>query len=152
MKKFLIALLFGAACSVSGEQIASKGNRIILDESCSNIWLDIEWVPSNEQTEKAVTALGQFLNDDEALKKSSERLAGEVLKIREHFGEYRVQFSGVIEDGKKYIHCNFFPAVRSFPDWEHQYVCVFDSGFWYWNILYDPLTGELSRFQINGYT
>lgn len=147
----LILFLFGVICSGFGEQLVSTQNRVILAESSSNLWLDIEWVPTEEQTEKAIDAIERFLNNDESLKKQGKRQAEEAVKIRNHFGEYRAQFAGVIEEGGQYIHCNFFPAARYFSDWENKFISVFDSGFWYWNALYDPLTGELVRFQINGY-
>ena len=153
MKKFavLMILIFGATFAGFAQQTISKENQVIL--SNTSWWSEIKWTPTEEQTAKALTAIEQLLNDPEALKKFSERATSSADKIRIHFPEYGVQFYGVIKGGEKYICCNFFSAntTTSSADWKQHPVKVYDGGFWYWSILYDPSTGKLSGLKINGY-
>jgi len=81
----------------------------------------------------------------------------QIAEILKHRKQYRVQFLGLYRDGRKVIHCNFFP-IR-FPEekqddaayWKREIVEVMDGGFWYWRIDYDPQTGRSSNFLVNGY-
>ena len=151
MKKFTVMtmLILGTACSRISQQTIPKENQVIL--SNTSCWSEIKWTPTEEQTVKALVSIEQLLNGPDALKKFGERQAKEVAEIREHFAGYRVQFCGVIEDGRRRIHCNFFRADEDTPYWKNNYVLVFDGGAWYWNISYDSETGEFFSFWINGY-
>lgn len=147
----LILIILGITDPCHAESLVSKENRVILNESCESPWIDIQWVPSDEQTDDALTVITRFLNEDESVNAYGRQQALAAAEIRKHSGDYRVQFSGIIENDINYIQCNFFPVGRTFSsDWRTEYICAFDSGFWYWNILYDPATKEVSRFQING--
>jgi hypothetical protein len=147
-----MSIFLGVACSGFTAPLIPKENQTILDSACSSVWIDVEWVPTENETVKALEGIGRFFTDGESLGKLETRQRSEAVKIRNHLADYRVQFAGATEDGKNYIHCNFFPAGRSFSsDWKTEYICVFDSGFWYWNALYDPCGGKTVRFQINGY-
>jgi hypothetical protein len=152
----LTVLILGVAACGLGQTIL-KENQTILKENQTVIYglaglSETKWLPTEEQTSQALNTITQFLNDPKEPQKFGRRHAKEAIRIREHYSEYNVQFAGVIKDGKKYILCNFLQADDSFtPHWKTQYVFVFDGGFWYWRILYDPETGELIDFQINGY-
>ncbi len=145
----LITLLFALGFQSFGQQTIPDQNQVILSTSC---WSKVEWIPSEKQTAQALASIEQLLDNPEALRKFGRRHAKEGARIQEHYSGYNVQFAGVIKNGKKYIHCNFLRAQSSLGrNWETQYVFVFDGGFWYWRILYDPETGELIDLQINGY-
>jgi len=68
---------------------------------------------------------------------------------------YRVQFVGIIRDGRKVIWCNFFPVAGKgkdeFQNWRKERIVVDDGGFFYWQIEYDPEADKCSRFYSNGY-
>jgi hypothetical protein len=120
-------------------------NRVILTSG--------EWVPSVEQTENAVAAIDSFLKKQ--LRHQGYK-ACEIRKILAYARNYRVQFVGRVLNKRNVIWCNFFPADSGNPQDEFKYwrktaVEVFDGGFWFWQIKYDPATGKCSNFISNGY-
>lgn len=145
----LTTLILGIV-SPSLSQTVPKENQVILSDAKD--WPEIKWTPTEKQTAKALTAIEHFLNDPKALKPFGDWTTKEIAKIKEHFTEYRVQLGGVVKDNKEYIFCNFFKpsGLTEFQNWKQQPVIVDDGGFWYWSILYNPETGELSSLEING--
>jgi hypothetical protein len=80
----------------------------------------------------------------------------EIPKILVHFQEYRRQYVGVLESGRKTIWCNFFPESETREgdatnNWRTWYVVVMDGGFWYWAIECDVESLRCARFRSNGY-
>ena len=107
------------------------------------------WKPSEEDTQKALTAIQAYLEKPTA---TNAWTLGEIKKILAHTKHYRVQFKGVVVDGRKLIYCNFFPADsgQEFKSWKELVVLVCDGGFDFWQIYYDPKTGECLEFMSNG--
>lgn len=149
MKTTLVLLLALLVLDVhvfaSGDTVIAQTNRVILSSG--------GWKPSADETQTALMAIQSFL---ERPTSTNDWSKGEIKKIRIHLKEYRVQFVGVVRDGKKVIWCNFFPAPRkgekdSFQYWQRQAIMVDDGGFWYWQIEYDPSTGKCLKFMSNGY-
>jgi hypothetical protein len=72
-------------------------NRVILASG--------NWIPASVDVHKCLIAIQSFLEHPEALDEYSR---DDVKRILAHSREYRVQFVGVIRDGKKVIWCNCF--------------------------------------------
>ncbi len=105
------------------------------------------WKPSADEAKKALAAIQSFLERPS----TNEWERAEIPKILQHTREYRVQFVGVVRDGKRLIWCNFFPARDGgFKNWQREEVRVLDGGFWFWQIEYDPETGKCLNFSSNG--
>jgi hypothetical protein len=118
-------------------------NRVILKSG--------DWSPAPEDVPKCLLAIQTFLEHPGELDDYSK---GDVKSILSRTKDYRVQFVGVIKDGKKVIWCNFFPAPHDgldiFPDWKEQTAKIHDGGAWFWHIYYDPSTEKCSGFKANG--
>ena len=103
------------------------------------------WKPSTEQTQKALVSVQAFLNQSKH---------HDIPKILANTKNYRVQFVGVLRNGKKVIWCNFFPAPDKddeFHYWKRDKVEVMDGGFSFWQIDFDPTKNSCSEFKVNGY-
>jgi hypothetical protein len=146
MKKLLLLFAFAAMqslCLAGLDTDIATTNRVILTSG--------DWSPSQDDIPKALVAIQSFLDNTSGLDHPSK---ADVKMILGHTKNYRVQFLGVMHDGKKAIWCNFFPAPRNdkdrFPYWKEKKVRVEDGGAWYWRIYYDPSTQKCSGFDANG--
>lgn len=119
-------------------------NRVILKSE--------SWTPTADQTQKALVSVQSFLSKPAT---TNAYQLGEIKKILANGKNYRVQFVGMIRDGRKVIWCNFFPAANvgkdEFQDWQKARIMVDDGGYYYWEIEYDPATDKCSSFSSNGY-
>jgi hypothetical protein len=126
----LLALLLVQTRAVAGlETDIPQTNRVILAAA--------KWQPAKEQTQKALTAIQSFLEHPTS---TNTWVLGEIKKILAHTKDYRVQFTGVIEAGRKVIRCNFFPAPAAAPKgafdyWKREEVDVMDGGFGFWRTI-----------------
>jgi len=99
---FILALTLLQTFAYAGiEADISKENRVILTLGA--------WTPSAEETQKALVAIQVFLEKPAS---TNDWANGEIKKILANTKKYRVQFVGVIRDGKKVIWCNFFPVPQ----------------------------------------
>lgn len=141
----LLALLLVDTWAMAGlEADIPQTNRVILAGA--------KWQPTKEQTHKALAAIQAFLGHPNS---TNSWVIGEIKKISGNTRNYRVQFIGATEDGRKMIRCNFFPAPAAaaqgaFESWKREEVNVLDGGFWFWRIYYDPDTGKCLNFSSNG--
>ena len=144
--KCIVILLFALAIlesrAVAGlDTDIPQTNRVVLSSG--------RWKPSAEETQKALAAIQTFLESPSTTNEWTKR---EIKKILEHTKEYRVQFVGVVRDGKRLIWCNFFRAADALgANWKREEVRVEDGGFWFWQIEYDPTAGKCLNFGSNGY-
>jgi hypothetical protein len=147
MEALIVTLVFFGLqlCAIAG--IASDipaANQVILKTGV--------WTPTPEQTQKALSSIQSFLKNPDT---NSDWKLGEIKKIVANAKEYRVQFVGVVRDGKRVIWCNFSPVDSkgggSSPDWKERVIRAFDGGFWFWRIDYDANTDTCSGFSSNGY-
>jgi hypothetical protein len=110
------------------------------------------WAPAPEQTQKALLSIQSFLDHPNTTNGWKQ---AEIKKILSNVKKYRVQFIGVVRDGRKAILCNFFPAPYDggddFKYWKQEKVEVTDGGSWFWRIYYDPSANKCSEFASNGY-
>ncbi|MGA2141065.1 MAG: hypothetical protein ABSG94_01465 [Brevinematales bacterium] len=63
---------------------------------------------------------------------------------------FRVQFAGLLKDGRKMIFCNFFDRRMNAGQWKTEQVITEDTDFSSWSLLFDMATGACSDFTING--
>ena len=119
-------------------------NRVILKAE--------SWTPTPDQVQKALVSIESFLGKPAT---TNEYKLREIRKILANSRNYRVQFIGIVRNGRKIIWCNFFPTAVSgkdeFQDWRKERVVVDDGGFFYWQIEYDPEADKCLRFYSNGY-
>ncbi len=87
----------------------------------------------------------------------SDRYAlSQIALIRQHAGEYRVQFIGTFRNGHTVLLCNFFPARLPgqqddpFPYWPTRKVEVNGGGFRFWRLEFDNAIGRCTNFSVNG--
>jgi hypothetical protein len=140
--RFAILLLITMSVFAKDEPIPLK-NRSILEKG--------DWQPTREEVDLAAKAIERFLAKPENVS-GWQRV--EIERIKICLPEYRVQFKGIKDDGKKLIWCNFFPGSKGddrFNYWSRHEVCVYDGGFWYWFVMYDPKTDRCVFFCSNGY-
>jgi hypothetical protein len=142
----MLALVVMQVCALAGIEVdIPPTNRAVLNSGA--------WTPAPEQTQKALIAIQTFLDQPGTTNRWKN---AEIKKILANTKKYRVQFVGVLHDGKKVIWCNFFPAPDvgredEFQYWKRSEVSVADGGFGFWQIYYDPSTDKCSEFASNGY-
>jgi hypothetical protein len=110
------------------------------------------WTPTSEETQKALLAVQSFMETSPPASPVAEKDA--VKKILQNTRRYRVQFTGILREGKKMIWCNFFPAPDSgkkdqFENWTRVPVAVLGGGSWFWQVSYDLSTGNCLNFVCN---
>ena len=86
----------------------------------------------------------------------SDRYAlSQIALIRQHAGEYRVQFIGTFRNGHTVLLCNFFPGRLPgqkddpFPYWRNRKVEVNGGGFRFWRLEFDNAIGRCTNFSVN---
>jgi hypothetical protein len=120
-------------------------NRVVLESGA--------WMPTPAEAQRALLSIQAFLGQPNVTNKWKNT---EIKKILAHTKQYRVQFVGILRDGRKIIWCNFFPAPQDgaedqFRYWKQKEVMVADGGFGFWQIDYDSSSDKCSHFMSNGY-
>jgi len=163
-----IAVLFFAVFGVivveynpgfAGGMIASK-NQVVLTAKPDKIVSAGFWIPTKRQTSGALRAIDKYLaklsRDKRALapgttnQNASEPTESQINKIRKNLLIYRVQFIGIIFEGRKVIYCNFFTFDHDkFAQWKNEYVDVSNGGTSFWQIDYNVKSKQCSNLTIN---
>jgi hypothetical protein len=87
---------------------------------------------------------------------SDRNALSQIALIRQHAGEYRVQFIGTFRNGHTVLLCNFFPAQPPgqkedpFSYWKIRRVEANGGGFRFWRLEFDNAIGRCSNFSVNG--
>src|SRR5438552_18160580 len=99
MRHFLVIVLIGLASSAFGATLQMPTeNRVIIPG---------HWRPSGGYMDVALRCAAWFIEHPDV----SDRYAlSQIALIRQHAGEYRVQFIGTFRNGHTVLLCNFFPA------------------------------------------
>jgi len=153
MKKIiylLIIVILSLQNVFATEAFIPDKNQVILTKESKYFSHKVAWVPTKEETSKALSAIAIFLQNPEEHKNYSKVAQNKISLIHKLFLNYRVQFVGIDVDGKRIIHCNFFPNSESFSYWKESYVFVFDGGYSFWRIDYDINNGRCFNFEYNG--
>jgi hypothetical protein len=69
--------------------------------------------------------------------------------IWEREPDYMRQYLGIVENGTEIIYANFFCTADDIA-WRNEFVFVMDGGDCYFNVKYDPQSGEFFDFSVNG--
>ena len=69
--------------------------------------------------------------------------------IWERAPDYMRQYLGIVENGQEVIYANFFCSDFDL-DWQEEFVLVMDGGDCYFQVKYNPTTGEFYDFSVNG--
>ncbi len=111
------------------------------------------WRPSGGYMDVALRCAAWFIEHPDV----SDRYAlNQIALIRQHAGEYRVQFIGTFRNGNTVLLCNFFPAHLPgqkndpFPVWRTRKVEVNGGGFRFWRLEFDNSVGRCTNFSVNG--
>ena len=150
--RFLCLLLLGLTTALP--LAAGEPNTIPPEHQ---VILKGDWQPTTEQTQKALAAAEELIRKNAAKAPASTFPAKYEIdgakEISRNLAKYGVQFLGKVQNGKRIVHCSFFPAMdlnREFPTWRTQEVYVLDGGFWFWRVDYDPATESCDNYQHNG--
>ncbi len=145
----LLALFISnRATAIEAKPKISKASQVILNTG--------DWVPSALDSKKALKAIEDFLANYKVITTlftSKDFIESEKKKVKyiyNNFQEYKVQFIGIIKNGKKKLYCKFFAYDVSHVNWKEEEVVIKDGGFWVWNIIYDPKTNMCSEMAVNG--
>lgn len=147
----LSVYLFASLPFCFAQSTIPENNRAVLTKKSEYMPHNPAWNPSAKEADEAISAAFNFLYNADENKKYSGYLQGEMMRIRMNFASYRVQLVGIMVDGKKRIHCNFFPADEGANYWRESYVMVSDGGYNFWRIDYDMETKKCVNFESNGY-
>jgi len=63
--------------------------------------------------------------------------------------DYKRQYVGLLKDGRQLIWVNFFCQAHQI-DWQQEFVFIADGGSCYFELNYNPQTGEFSDLSIHG--
>ena len=134
-------------------------NQVVLKKDYTYLGYKEFWDASKVDTEKALQTIYSFLSHPEEHTTEirnwevlQDHIKSEINTILGQFSEYKVQFVGVIVDGKRRVYCNFFPSREEyFKDWDTEVISVDDGGSWFWQIEYDIETNKCFNFMGNGY-
>jgi hypothetical protein len=102
------------------------------------------WTPEQAQVRELEAGLVPFLESE---------IAADDFRYGfwEDLENYKRQFFGVtFERGTPLIYANYF-CVDDFDYWRTGHVMVMDGGECFFQVLYNPATGEFSSLRINGY-
>ncbi|MFH1061497.1 MAG: hypothetical protein V1747_01255 [Candidatus Omnitrophota bacterium] len=142
MKKpalLLIMLFCTASICFSAGNIASE-NQVIMES---------DWIPTEAQTEAALIHTLNFLTNIKA-NTENQYLIDSAEEILNEITEYRVQFKGILKQGRTIIYCNFFHISDRDLDWQEVFVTGLDGGYLYWQIEYDLESEQCINFSVNG--
>lgn len=139
----ILTILSGGAFA---DKIISKNDQIILKEQKQEYGPIVEWIPSEPETSLAIESIYKFLKDETYSGPDNEQRK----IILNQISDYKVQFVGIITNGRKIIHCNFFPKGEDFKYANKEYVFVFDGGTSFWRIDYDIENNACLNFEVNG--
>jgi hypothetical protein len=145
MRRFLtIILCFLFSCSVSAGELfvilnPSQGTALL--RQCSRSapqHVSSFWSPESSQIQALETALPIFL---------SSHPTGKRLRP---LAEFKRQYVGFIQDGKKYIYGNFYPAGLRGGEIDSTAVVVCDGGPSFWGVVYSMEDGTFQDLAFNG--
>ncbi len=109
------------------------------------------WVPKYHDVQIALYAVYRHIQN----LRSDQHLPGagraEIVRILDNWKLFKVQFAGIIKDGKKIIFCNFFDRRMNAKDWQKEQVIADDTSYFYWNIEYDPAAKTFAHFKSGTY-
>ncbi len=110
------------------------------------------WRPSGSYMDVALRCAAWFIEHPDV---TDPNLLKQIGLIRQHAGEYRVQFIGTFREGHTVLLCNFFPAQlpgqREDPYlyWRNRRVEVNGGGFRFWRLEFDNSVGRCTHFSVN---
>lgn len=126
-----VGVLGANAGDVHPTEIIARDSRTVLPGG--------DWEPTAAQCDQVLESVRAFLTSTRAAGGAGGLYAGRILDM---MGSYRVQFRGVMREGRRMIWCNFFPLSDGHPTWKWMDVVVLDGGTSYWQIYCNPDTGE----------
>lgn len=148
----LLAFL-GAGCNLTitpPPPPALNPNSVIFSAEQTAANLDIffptpesTWTPSESEVAQLEMGLPAFLRtaEDPWLRPDPP--------IWERAPDYLRQYLGIVEDGEQIIYANFFCSAEDI-DWHNEVVFVQDGGDCYFQVKYNPGTGEFFDLMVNG--
>jgi hypothetical protein len=99
------------------------------------------WTPTKDDVRKLEAKIEFYL------RKVSDRRSP---ALWSKLAEYRRQYAGIVENGRKKIYANFFCKTAQITDWKINPVAVEDGGDCFFQIKYDVEAGTFSSLYING--
>ena len=131
----------------------SGADRVVLPEPDSGSYFHGYWRVSDEEAERADEGIAGYLR-------------GQRPELADKLGGYYGQIFGILdESGRKLIHFNFLckrsveemkatattnPDFAEMSDWQHHVLIVHDGGDCYFQLDFDPASGEYEHLVVNG--
>jgi hypothetical protein len=114
-----------------------------------------------EEFIKALTGTARkdyWTPDKDDVRKLEEKIEFHLRKVSDKrspalwikLAEYKRQYAGVVENGRRKIYANFFCNGAKITDWKMRPVVVEDGGDCFFQIKYDVDAGTFSDLYING--
>lgn len=146
----LIPLLLGTACSHSSERQESETWFIFSAQQAKEINLTAElghpddyWTPTENDVLALETGLIPYLKEHSNLFHNPSQ------PVWGHLDQYHRQYLGYSSEGREFIYANYFCNTHG-VDWKEEFIFVMDGGECYFQIKYDPASGEFFDLTING--
>jgi hypothetical protein len=140
------AVLLAGACSGQEEKPytvlpASEVRHVFPWVDGQSAKVDRGWMPEKADVDLLESHLGEIA-------KLKPRCC--VPKIADAGGFYR-QYIGIVVGGRRLIYVNAFAPDPIPKDWQSRLTFVYDGGGGYWRVLFDPVTGQFSDLETNGF-
>jgi hypothetical protein len=119
----------------SAEQAAAQGVGLWVNASAEDYW-----TPEVTDVLAFEDGLVEFLQ-------TSDHYA--IDTILERLPEYKRQYVGLLEDGRRVLYANFFCDTFGY-DWGQEFVSVADGGACFFQLRYDVETGRYFDLMVNG--
>ena len=102
------------------------------------------WTPTAEQVVELESKLSDYL------KSTAPARAPELWK---KLDQYKRQYVGIVVEGRRLIYANFIcdgVIKESFRDWKSRPIQVDDGGDCFFEVDYEPATGQFSELMVHG--
>jgi hypothetical protein len=148
----VVVLLATASCNLTitpPPPVELNPNGVIFGQEQTEASLDVlgevdgTWEPSAADVAELEAALPAFLQSAE------NPWLREDPPIEERVPTYMRQYLGIIEDGEEIIYANFFCTINEM-DWHNDFVFVLDGGDCFFQVKYNPASGEFFDLSVNG--
>ena len=131
---------------------ADAANRLTNIPSEHQVILKEDWLPTREQTQRALGQIQKYLEHPRKGYRSDPNSMQAIREIFSHPTEYHVQFIGRYpKRGRKAIFCNFLTldSPREIAVSRKEWFWATDGGSDFWHIWYEPDKDECSGFTPN---
>jgi hypothetical protein len=146
--------LYAAGYPIDPRNWAILRNKDFIYEPCNSIWQ-----PGYGDASRALNAVFKYLFDSRNNDEVPTSIRTDINRILVQWKLFKVQFAGIVVNGKRMIFCNFFDSRMNAKQWKNEEILTDDTDYYSWSIEYDPVNGtctnlkagtEVSNIKIRG--